>query len=271
MQTTGQHQHIKVDNLTICYEDYGQGETPVIFIHGFPFDKSSWQPQLEFLKSSYRVIAYDVRGFCKSTPEDMKASVDLFAKDLISLMDALHIRRAIPCGISMGGYIALNAIQHYPDRFSALVLCNTQAIADSAEGKEKRYKTIEEIEKNGLNEFASSFVEKTFSANSHSNKKEMVEHMKNTILSTPIANIARTLSALAQRLETTSALPGIKVPTLIISSSNDTLIAPQQSELMHEKIHNSHYHIIKDAGHISNLDQPAEFNRVLKDFLDRLE
>jgi 3-oxoadipate enol-lactonase len=270
MQTSGQHLNIKVDNLNICYEDYGQGDIPVIFIHGFPFDKSSWHPQLDFLKDSNRVIAYDIRGFCKSTSEDMKASMDLFAQDLISLMDVLHIRQSIICGLSMGGYIALNAVRHYPDRFKALVLCDTQSIADTAEGKEKRYKTIEEVEKNGLKDFAETFTGKIFAPSTLENNKEVVDYIKNTILSTPVPTVARTLSALAQRLETSSILHEIKIPTLILCGEQDSVTPPEQSEYMHKHIIGSEYHVIKNAGHMSNLEQPEAFNLLLKNFLDRV-
>ncbi len=268
MPTTGQHLKIKVDNLNTCYEDYGKGETPIIFIHGFPFDKTSWHPQLDYFRNSHRVIAYDIRGFCKSTAEDMKASIDLFAQDLVGLMDALEIRQATLCGLSMGGYIALNAIQHFPDRFKAIVLCDTQCIADTAEGKEKRYKTIEQIEKHGLQDFADGFVEKIFAPSSLNHRKDIVEKIKNTILGTPVPTVARTLSALAQRIETASILKDIKVPTLILCGSEDTVTPPAQSEFLHTNIPGSVYHKIDDAGHLSNLEQPDEFNRRLKDFLN---
>jgi 3-oxoadipate enol-lactonase len=270
MQSSGQHLNIRVDNLNICYEDHGQGDVPVIFIHGFPFDKTSWHPQLDYLKDFYRVIAYDIRGFCKSTSEDMKASMDLFAQDLISLMDVLNIRQSIICGLSMGGYIALNAVRHYPERFRALVLCDTQSIADSAEGKEKRYKTIEEVEKNGLDDFAATFIQKIFSPDTLENNEEAVEGIRKTILSTPVATIARTLSALAQRLETTSILQEIKIPTLILCGEQDSVTPPAQSENMHRHIIGSEYQAIRNAGHLSNLEQPEEFNRLLKNFLDRV-
>ncbi len=269
MQGEAQHLNIKVDNLNICYEDYGQGDLPVIFIHGFPFDKSSWQPQLDFFKATHRVIAYDIRGFCKSTAEDMKASIDLFAQDLVSLMDALNIRKAVICGLSMGGYIVLNAVKRFPERFKAIVLCDTQSVADTAEAKEKRYKTIEELEKNGLQDFADNFVQKIFAQETLSHKKEIVDDIKATILRTPVPTVARTLSALAQRVETASILQNIRIPALILCGEHDKVTPPEQSEQMHTHIIGSEYHVIEGAGHMSNLEQPQEFNRLLKDFLDR--
>ena len=90
---TGKDLNIKLNGFTICYDDLGAGEIPIIFIHGFPFNKSTWQGQMEFLRKSHRVIAYDIRGFGKSTPGKEKASIGLFADDLISFMDALKINK----------------------------------------------------------------------------------------------------------------------------------------------------------------------------------
>ena len=134
--------NISVNDLQVAYHDSGAETTPVIFLHGFPFDKSAWNPQLDAISSQYRMINYDLRGFGNSDAGSENFSMDLFADDLIHFMDALQIPTAIVCGLSMGGYIILNAIDRYPERFKAIILCDTQCIADTPEGKEKRYKTI---------------------------------------------------------------------------------------------------------------------------------
>ena len=77
-------------------------------------------------------------------------------------MDALQINKAMVCGLSMGGYILLNAVSRYPERFEAIILSDTQCIADSPEAKVKRYKTIQQIEAGGLNDFAEAFVKNIF-------------------------------------------------------------------------------------------------------------
>ena len=146
--------NIKANDILFCYDDVGKGNIPVLFIHGFPFDKSMWQPQVDFLKSLYRVITYDIRGFGKTFNDVAELNMNLFGDDLIGFMDALEISKAMVCGLSMGGYIALNVVYRFPERIAGLILSDTQCIADSAEGKEKRYKTIQQIETNGLNDFS---------------------------------------------------------------------------------------------------------------------
>src|SRR5690606_24883736 len=113
---------IPVNNFNLSYDDVGEGSIPIIFLHGYPFSKTMWDGQLDFLKSNYRVIALDLRGFGKSTDETSDMSMDLFSDDLIAFMDTLHIDKSVIVGLSMGGYVVLNAYKRFPDRFEALVL-----------------------------------------------------------------------------------------------------------------------------------------------------
>jgi pimeloyl-ACP methyl ester carboxylesterase len=270
MQTTGSDLKIDVNGVTICYDDLGTGMIPVLFIHGFPFDKSSWQPQMEFLKNAQRIIAYDIRGFGKSTADNEKPSMSLFADDLIKLMDALEIDKAVVCGLSMGGYILLNAVNRYPERFKAIILSDTQCIADSPEGKEKRYKTIEHIEAGGLNDFADGFIKNVFCQESLDIKKELVEKIKTIVLTTAPATIAATLAGLAERSETCSSLNKISVPALILCGKEDKVTPLAQSEILHQHITGSTLHSIAQAGHLSNLEQPEIFNQQLTKFISSL-
>jgi 3-oxoadipate enol-lactonase len=258
---------IAINGCTICYDDYGNGEVPIIFIHGFPFDKTSWQPQIDFFKNTNRVITYDIRGFGKSISEDGVVSIALFANDLIQFMNALKIEKAIVCGLSMGGYILLNALNHYPERFVAIILCDTQCIADSDEVKEKRTKTIASIKTDGLTEFANSFTQNIFSKETIDTKNELVERIKNMILNTNSNAIIKGINALANRQEMCSTLNKIVIPTLIICGKEDAVTPLAQSEFLHQSIKNSKTLIIFKAGHLSNLEQPELFNNTLSKFL----
>ena len=254
----------------ISFEDVGKGAIPFIFIHGFPFDKTSWQPQMDFLKSENRVIAYDIRGFGSSTAGRMKKSMQLFGTDLIKFMDALSIEKAIVCGLSMGGYILLNAVERYPDRFEAIILSDTQCIADSEEAKVKRNKAILQIKAEGLTSFADGFINNVFCQESLDNKKDLVEKVRNMILATSPATVTGTLTALAQRSEMCTSLNKILIPTLIMCGKEDKVTPPSQAEFLQSKIAYSTLQIIEKAGHLSNLEQPEEFNKHLAAFIAAL-
>jgi 3-oxoadipate enol-lactonase len=261
---------IYVNGSNICFDDFGQGKMPVIFLHGFPFDKSLWQPQMHFLSKTNRVIAYDIRGFGKSTASHDKISIQLFADDLIKFMDALAIEKAIVCGLLMGGYILLNAVNQYPERFKALIPSDTQCVADTAEAKTKRMQTITKIKIDGLQEFAEGFIKNIFCQESKDNKKELVESINNTILNTPSQTITDTLTDLAERAETCSALHQITMPVLLLCGKEDKVTPVEQAEFMHRNISNSTLIIISNAGHIANIEQPEIFNKYVSEFIATL-
>jgi 3-oxoadipate enol-lactonase len=261
---------INVNGITISFDDVGKGQVPIIFIHGFPFDKSSWQPQMAFFQDTHRAIAYDIRGFGTSGAGEEKASMYLFADDLVKFMDALEIDKAIVCGLSMGGYILMNAMQRYPQRFEAIILSDTQCIADSEEAKAKRQKTILDIKESGLSSFSEGFVNAIFSQTALENENKWVAEIKKIIISTPVEIITGTLSALAERSETCSSLAAIDIPTLILCGREDKVTPVAQSEQLHREIATSTLHIIDKAGHVSNLEQPDEFNAQILNFISQI-
>jgi len=266
-ESKGYNLSIPVGDINLSYDDLGQGGTPVIFLHGFPFSKEMWKQQLEFLQTANRVIACDIRGFGKSSYEEGTLSMDLFADDLLTFMYKLHIEKAIICGLSMGGYIALNAVQRFPTYFEALILCDTQCVADTPEEKKKRYKVIDDITANGTKEFNDGFIKKVFHKDTLSTKKELVEDLRTVVFANSPQIITAGLTALAERTETCSALGAINIPTLIVCGREDEVTPLAQSEFMHQSILRSKLHVIDNAGHVSNLEQPDEFNQQLLGFL----
>lgn len=261
---------IELNGIKLNVSDSQSAGVPVIFIHPFPFNKSVWQKQLEFLKSTCRVITYDIRGFGHSTMDLTKSSIALYADDLIQLMDYLKIEEAVVCGLSMGGYILLNAVERYPNRFRAIILSNTQCQADSKEQQLARYDTIKEIEIKGLEDFSLKFMGKAFSENTFQQNKDLVENTRKIILSNSPAAITSGLSAMAQRNETCEGLNNLNIPTLVITGRDDTIIQPTQSEFLSKNITDAQIEIIEKAGHLANLEQPAKFNDLIQNFINQL-
>lgn len=263
---------LTVGDVTIGYFDEGSSSTPpVIFIHGFPFNKSSWEHQLDLLKNEYRVVAYDVRGHGHSDSGTQPFSVQQFVTDLFLLMDALDIKKATICGLSMGGYIALAACKQDPQRISSLILCDTQCVADTEEAKIKRNDTILAVQANGLQQYATDSTEKLFSKTSLTDKPKVVSAIEEIILHTPMETITNTLMALAGRSETCSSLHAIKVPVLIVVGADDQITPPEAAQKMHKLIPQSELKILEDAGHLSNLEAPESFNMHLLTFLKSLQ
>jgi 3-oxoadipate enol-lactonase len=271
MNPSERNLEMKLGDTIIGYNETKRGKQPiVIFIHGFPFNKSMWDGQLDYLHDKFHCIAYDIRGYGNSTASSNEFSIELFADDLDALMDMMQVQSAVICGLSMGGYIALRTAIKYPHRIKGLILCDTQCIADTPEGREKRYKVIEQIESSGLAAYAEASVKNLFCEKSFADKKEAVEEIKQTILNSSPASVIATLKALAGREESCSMLSEINAPTLILCGREDKITPPAQSETLNRGIANSSLIIIDDAAHLSNLEQPKLFNEAIKSFLDKL-
>lgn len=254
----------------IAWEDGGSPQGPaVIFIHGFPFNRGMWAPQIEALPESYRLISYDVRGHGQSDVGDGQYSLEFFVDDLILGMDHLKVDRAVLCGLSMGGYIALRAVERHPDRFSGLVLCDTKSEADNDEAKIKRAAAILAVKNEGVQSFASGFVKKVLTETTLKTKPDLVSFVLKMIRGNSSLGISGTLLAMAARTDTTAALAKMTLPVQILVGKEDELTPPSASEAMMKKIPHAAMLVIPGAAHLSNLENPLVFNGQLLAFLKR--
>ncbi len=256
-----------INGMNLHYIDVGVQEDrkpPIVLIHGFPFSSEMWSAQIQFLKDERRVIAYDIRGHGKSDVGDGQYTLEFFVDDLIGLLDHLNVSKADLCGLSMGGYIALRAIERNPERVSSLILCDTSS---QAEAKLRRAASIRSVKTNGVNAFAETFLKAVFAPESFQSKPREVEMIRRIIQSNSETGICGTLLALAGRTDTTQVLSQISVPTLILVGELDKVTPSNLSELMHDKIRNSEFHILPNAAHLSNLENSVEFNKQLTNFV----
>jgi 3-oxoadipate enol-lactonase len=272
MRNKGTNIKITVKNHTVSYNDEGPNGAPVIIlIHGFPFNKSMWNEQMEMLTDNYRVIAYDIRGFGNSETGTDDFTIELFVSDLLGLMDVLKIEKTMLCGLSMGGYIALNAIENYPKRFSALILCDTNCVADTPEAVEKRMVTIEKIDKYGVEPYTNESIKNLFAPISFITNQEKIAVVKEMIMKASVQSLSSTLLALTKRKETCNNLPKIKVPVLILVGEDDKITPPVVSRQMHKNIKGSILKVIENAGHLSNIENSYEFNIHLEKFISTVK
>ena len=268
MRNKGTNIKITVKNQTVSYNDEGPNGAPVIIlIHGFPFNKSMWNDQMEVLTENFRVISYDIRGFGNSEAGTSDFTIELFVSDLLGLMDVLKIDKAMLCGLSMGGYIALNAIENYPKRFTALILCDTNCVADTPEAVEKRMVTIEKIDKYGVELYANESIKNLFAPISFVTNQEKIAIVKEMIMKTSVQSLSATLLALTRRKETCNKLGEIQVPVLILVGEDDKITPPVVSRQMHKNIKGSILNVIENAGHLSNIENSYDFNIYLEKFL----
>ena len=257
-----------VNDITVSYSDAGKKRAKaIILIHGFPLNKSMWNKQTKVLEDKYRVITYDIRGHGLTDAGNAEFTIELFARDLLSFMDRMDIERTVLCGLSMGGYIALKAIGRYPDRFDALILSDTNCIADSSEAKEKRMKAIENIRNAGSEKYADDSIKNLFAPGSFITGNAAISAVREMIVKTSEQSLFKTLHALAEREETLSQLHSIEFPVLILVGSEDKITPWADAKVMHENIKDSLLQVIQHAGHLSNMENPEDFNNQLVNFM----
>jgi len=245
---------------SISYTDIGQGQ-PLVLIHAFPTDQTIWLPQQEELSHYFRVITLDLWGFGQAEATDSQAvTMTNYADEVKQLLDQLHIKKAIIAGESMGGYIALAFLQHYPDNVSGLVLSDTQVIADSPETKAKREQTAVAVLKQGTAQLIDSFMLKALTPMAPVQKRNFLHAMLATQTRSAIASALR---GMALREDTSTVLANTSLPILILTGDQDTLILPQQSEQMHKLAKNSQLITLSNAAHLSSLEQSEQWDHAV--------
>jgi pimeloyl-ACP methyl ester carboxylesterase len=250
----------KLNGIEIEYQDGGQG-SPVLLGHGYSATGRMWDGQRAALGDRYRVISWDMRGHgqTESPADPAQYSEALTVGDMRGLLAHLGIERAVIGGLSLGGYMSLAFHRQHPEMVRALVICDSGPGYRNAEARaawnQRAHERARDLEARGLDALQAS-------------SREMREAMRHHRSARGLAHAARGMLA-QEGAAIIDSLPQVRVPTLIVVGDRDTpFIAP--SEYMAKKIPGARLEVIEGAGHSSNLDQPAAFNRVLGDFLQSL-
>lgn len=257
----------RINDIQMAYTDAGAGD-PVVLIHGYPFNRTLWNEQVEALSSSYRVIAPDLRGFGETDSSQAPATMNRMAQDVAELMDHLDIPRAVIGGLSMGGYVALAFYKQFASRVRALILADTRAQADTAEAKQTRAQHAEKALSEGMAGIADAMLPKLLTPETVSKHPDIVKRVRDMMLKTKPEGAAAALHGMAERDDHTSFLSQISSPTLILVGAEDALTPVADSEKMHANITGSHLVVLENAGHVSNLERTEQFNKALLDFLE---
>ena len=250
----------------------GRGAGTLLLIHGFPLNPDMWQPQLEMAARGWRVIVPELRGFgsgADARNDPPTTSIDDYAGDTIDLLDKLHIKDAVVCGLSMGGYITFAIYRHAATYFRGIVLADTKSEGDSAEAVTGRKALQQLVREKGPSAVADALAPKLLCDATRASNPAVVENLRRQITSNSVEAIAGALQALMTRPDSTPMLPTIRIPTLVVVGDQDAITPSPLSEQMHRDISGSELVVIQGAGHMSNMEQPAAFNDALGRFLDK--
>ena len=269
----------QLNGITIDYQVTGQGRA-VLMSHGYSATRHMWDGQHAKLGDRYRMISWDMRGHgATDSPSDpARYSHALTVADMKALLDHLGIRRAVIGGLSLGGTMSLEFYVAHPEMVEALILCDTGPGYRNAEARAgwnaRAHDRAARLEARGLAALGSSRAAReiarpgTAAAEAAAPATESGAYVPRHRSAQGLAHAARGLLAQTGP-EVIDGLPSIAVPTLIIVGDQDEpFLAP--STYMAKKIPGARLEVIPDAGHWTNIDQPALFNRIVLDFLASL-
>ncbi len=257
----------RIHGFEMVYDDTGAVGTPLLLIHGYPLDRTLWLAQRDALADVARVIIPDLRGFGESQLVSGPVTVDTYAEDLNELLDTLQVQNAIIGGMSMGGYIAFAFYRKYPERVRGMILVDTRAQPDTAEGRKGREESIALARAEGAEAIADRMLPKMLTSETLATRPEVGNGLRDLMARQRVQAIVNALEALRDRPDSTPTLAKISVPTLIVVGAEDTLTPPKDSETMRSAIQGAQLAVIPQAAHASNYEQPEEFNRVVREWL----
>lgn len=268
--TTSSTLKLAKDGIEISYYDSGKG-SPLFFLHSFAHTKLMWYPQLSyFANCGYRVIAADYRGYGDSSFDAKQGfTIDKLADDISILANELKLSKATFIGISMGGYVALSLWEKHPELIGRLVLSNTKAEPDTQEIKERRAGQINFLGEHTLREFVESSAPKRLSPKTLQDRPWVLDTIKSMNLTLSPEILIATLQAMIDKRDNTNSLSSIDVPTLVTAGRDDIHIPKTSATVLTEGIKGSKFTYIDGTAHVSNLEDPGQYNHVLDQFLQQ--
>lgn len=255
----------------LSYEDKNPGvssRVPLVLVHGHPFDRTMWHPQLSAFSAGRRVIAPDLRGYGASPVTPGTVPLARHAQDLRELLDALEVETFVLAGLSMGGQIAMECYDRFGDRVRGLVLADTFPEAETPEGRRVRLAMAERLLAEGMRGYADEVLERMVAPYAD---PEVKAHVHRMMTATSPRGAAAALRGRAERPDYRGLLTRVTVPALVVAGADDTYTPVADAEAMHAMLPHSVLRVVEGAAHLPNLERPEEFNGALAEFLSGVD
>lgn len=258
-----------VNGIQIKYRIDGPENAPwVTMSNSLATTHRMWDAQMEAFTKQYRVLRYDKRGHGETDVAPGPYTFELLADDVLALLDALQITRTHFVGLSMGGMTGMTMALRRPSVLRTLVLCDTTSkdpLGDPALWQQR----IDAVNAGGSMEpLVETTVARFLTPDTVKNRPMVADAVRAMVRTTPIGGYVACCQAIA-RLNLTERLREIGIPTMIVVGADDPATTVEMSRTIHQRIAGSELVILKDAAHLSNLEQPAAFNEAVLGFLKR--
>jgi 3-oxoadipate enol-lactonase len=259
-----------INNMNVRYDLSGPEGAPMVMLcHSLSSSLEMWEPQMEALRSTYRVLRYDVRGHGGTDAPPGPYTLALLASDALELMDRLDIRTVHWVGISMGGMIGQHLGIYHGERIRSLCLCDTTAVIpdDAQPVWDERLANASE---KGMPALVEDTLQRWFTGPFREQHPLEVEKIRTQILATPVTGYRGCAEAI-RALNYLEELGRIDRPTLIMVGSEDPATTVDDAIVLNERIPRSSMIVLQDAAHLSNIEKAEDFNKALLTFLKKTE
>ena len=252
------------DGVRIHYETEGRDDgPPLLFANSLGTDLSLWDAQAaEAAGFGFRVIRYDGRGHGQSEAPDGDYTLERLGQDALGLLDKLKVEKTAFCGISMGAMTGTWLAMNHSRRFSRVALCNTTVwMADKHPWNDR----IDAVQRDGMEAVVDTVVERWFTADFRRREPDEVERVRAMILATDPDGYCGSCAAIRD-VDMRDRLGLIETPTLVVIGAHDPATPPERGQYLVERIPGAQKAVL-EAAHLSNVEAPAEFNRIVLGFL----
>jgi 3-oxoadipate enol-lactonase len=258
---------IKANGIEINYVVEGEGPM-VTFGHALGTNLALWDEQARALMGRYRVLRFDTRGHGQTSAPAGAYTLEQLADDVKGLLDGLGIKETAYVGLSMGGMIGQVFALKYPAMVRSLVLCDTTSRypADAAPVWQERIRTVEA---KGMDAIVEAMLERWFTAPFRKRRPDMMDRVRALLRATNPQGYIGCCHALP-KINVTGRLKELRCPALVIVGEDDPGTPVEMARDIHAALPSAELAILRSASHLSNLEQPAEFNAVLLRFLDKV-
>jgi len=255
---------VEVGGARIHYAIEGADDAPVLaFSNSLGTNYSMWDPQAQELQSRFRILRYDTRGHGQSSVPPGRYSMEQLGKDVLALLDELHLGRVHFCGLSMGGMIGMWIGIHAPDRLNKLVLCNTGAKIGTEESWRSR---IEAVKKGGMKSIVAGVIERWFTPPFRAKEPATVARIQKILEGTNPEGYTSCCAGIRD-YDCREQLENISAQTLVISGAHDPATPPADGRFIAAHIRGAKYAEL-DAAHLSNIEDGVRFTGELAAFLN---
>ncbi len=272
---------VRVDGRRIGYDDTGGPGPPLVLLHGFPLDRTSWDAQLPALAGT-RVIRVDLRGCGESEPSDGPALMEALAGDVAGVLDALQVERAALAGHSIGGYVALAFFRMYEERVAGLALVASHTAADASQQAAPgalaaqrelaagRDDLAARLEREGTMDAAvESYLPRYLAPHAYRERPELVERVRALMARQHPAGCAQLVRGMKQRVASDDLLPDVRVPALVLAGAEDAYLSPASLRATASALPEGAFVLLEQVGHLPQLEAPERTARALAAFAAR--